>query len=60
MKQETFLKHLNEAAKAVQREGGNRDEKVVKLRQILQDSSKNLLNFEEMPLIIQTIQQFLK
>jgi len=45
-------KHLNEAAKAVQREGGNRDEKVVKLRQILHDSSKNLLNFEEMPLII--------
>jgi phosphatidylinositol 3-kinase len=43
---------LNDVAKAIQRENGGRDKKVIKLRQMINDPSKNILTFEPMPFIL--------
>ena len=60
LNQEKFLKCLNDVVKAVQREGGLRDKKVVKLQSFLNDTSKssskdflNLIDFDsKIPLIL--------
>jgi phosphatidylinositol 3-kinase len=56
LNQENFLKNLNELVKAVKREDGNRDKKVLKLRSFLNDTAKlttgNLVKFETLPLIV--------
>lgn len=60
LNQEKFLKSLNDVVKAVQREGGLRDKKVIKLKSFLAETGKNstkdftnLVNFEsELPLIL--------
>lgn len=60
LNQEKFLKCLNDVVKAVQREGGLRDKKVVKLQNFLNDTAKssskdflNLVDFDsKIPLIL--------
>lgn len=60
LNQEKFLKSLNDVVKAVQREGGVRDKKAIKLRTLLSETDKssnkdfsNLVNFEaQIPLIL--------
>jgi hypothetical protein len=60
LNQEKFLKSLNDVVKAVQREGGLRDKKVIKLKSFLAETAKNstkdftnLVNFEsDLPLIL--------
>lgn len=66
LNQERFLKSLNEVVRAVQRESGLRDTKVIKLRNFLNETSKtvstssnswsNLVDFERsLPLILDPI-----